>query len=117
MSAAAASPDGRPSAKTPASMTATPTATGRAAAAENVVVAVPAPVAAWTAAAGVAPSVLNALSRPPLTVLRSSDLTRSTLFRISDFTADADSVPFLASTSATVPVTCGVAIDVPLYDA
>ena len=55
-------------------------------------------------------------SRPPVTVMPAREETGVTLLRRRVFSA-AVPIGHAESTSAAAPDTCGVAIDVPLYDA
>src|SRR5262249_37709918 len=63
-----------------------------------------------------AASALATLSRPPDATLPLRPATGSTLVRIREMTWLYVSEGFWPQTSAMAPVTCGVAIDVPLND-
>ena len=57
------------------------------------------------------------LSRPPETHLPDSDAVGTALDRIALLIVAAEAPGCEAAYSAAAPVTCGVAIEVPLYDA
>lgn len=59
-------------------------------------------------------TALQAFNRPLLTVLPFKEVTSLTLRRRMSFTCCGDKLGFAAHIRAIVPVTCGVAIEVPL---